>query len=153
MFCNRTYKTGDLATWCLLYCCCGFGQTGSVGVFFPEIWKNYLAGVTFFFSSLEGWLSCSVLIGFPIPWVIFKLPLLTCHRIVQRQCRHSGTNSKISLSFALQLCFCPQLLALACNTTLRSMVTTCAGKSRYPSTQQGPSTCEKQWAWEMEFQH
>lgn len=108
------------------------------GVFSPEIWKNYLAGATFFSSSLRGWLSCSELIGFPIPWVIFKLPLLTCHRIVQRQCRHSGTNSKISLSFALQLCFCPQLLALACNTTLRSMVTTCAGKSRHPSTQQGP---------------
>lgn len=59
--------------------------------------------------------------------------------------KHSGTDSKISLSsFALQLCFCPQLMMLASDMKLRPMVTTCAWKPRCPRTQQGPSISEKQ---------
>lgn len=94
-----------------------------------------------FFSSLKGWLSCSVLICFPVPSVIFKLPFLTCHSLVQRE-----TLGHWQQNFTLLLC--PQLLPVASDTTLRSTATTCAGESRHPSTQQGPSTHEKQCAWD-----
>lgn len=73
MFCARAHKTWDRATWSLFHCCCG-------------AWTNWIS-VCFFFlkeeSSLKGSLSCPVLICFPIPRVILKLPLLTCHILVQ----------------------------------------------------------------------
>lgn len=133
-FCNWAYKTADLTTWCLLHCCCGVGQIGSVGVFSLKNAKKNSAGAKFFFLSLKGWLFCSATIHSPIPRVIFKLPLLTC-----QDCTEKDTQVLTARFHSPPLPFssCPQLLALASNTTLRLMVTTCAGKS---STQQGPST-------------